>query len=388
MQNGSPPLITLSGTPYERGLSHGRQLADQIGALLGRWGDALTASSGLSRPDYVRRFHEDTQYEATTRDVAPWILEEIEGIAQGSGAAYRDLLVFQHVNEGFRLAGQYGNADNAEETEACSAIAVPPANEKPGLIGHNLDLGAYLNGYQTLFRFGCNRTDGEITTLSVPGMISLIGMNSHGLAICDNSLGQLRPDPEGVPVYVLYRLLLECASLRAATALIRQTDHAACVNWVIGDRAGVAMIERSGKETEAYLTPSRPQIACHTNHPLRCDDWAIDPTSAESCPAAQRSSFLRMAAIERRMLGHQAGQIDATDLMATLSARDDPDYPVSRGGEESLSDIGFTFASSIFEFGEHDTVWHLAPGPGHKTAFQVVNKKVDDRNFSIGTWTV
>jgi hypothetical protein len=239
-------------------------------------------------------------------------------------------------------------------------------------VAQNLDLAQYLDGLQVLLRGPCDQSDGEILALSVPGMISLNGMNSHGFAICDNTLTQLRTDPDGLPIYVLYRLLLESRSLAEARRMVERTPHAVGLNWVMGDPDGVAMIERSAGEAVHYGPGPSDALAYHTNHPLICADWGNTfAADGPQRPRPARSSYLRMAALHQRLHAmDEAPGIE--DLKAVLASRDDPDYPVSRGGGANQEDqqIGFTLACNIFELRRGDPRWHLAAGPPHRTAFR------------------
>jgi isopenicillin-N N-acyltransferase like protein len=293
----------------------------------------------------------------------------VQGIAEGSGANVRTLLAFQHVNEEFEFAPRFAKV--APAGGACSTIVAPAHGDRPALLAQNLDLAQFLDGYQVLLRVNCDESDGEIMMLCVPGMISLMGMNSHGLAICDNTLTQLRTDPNGVPIYALYRLLMESRSCAAARALIEKLPHAVGLNWAIGDGDGVMMLERSATQTIDYGPTPRACLAYHTNHPLKCDDWRSDFAGAAP-PQPYRSSYLRFAALHQRLQGARAEDISVQSLKGVLASRDDRDYPVSRGGGRNGEDqhIGFTLACNVFELRRGQPTWHLAPGPPHATDFR------------------
>jgi len=323
---------------------------------------------GVDRRRYVELFHGETGYEAATRRWAPRVLDEVEGIAEGSGADYRALWTFQHVNEEFEFAPRF--AARAPVGEACSTIVAPPHQHRSALLAQNLDLAQYLDGSQVLLRVNCDESDGEIMMLTAPGMISLMGMNSFGFALCDNTLTQLRTDPNGVPIYALYRVLMESRSCAKARALIERMPHAVGLNWVLGDPDEVAMLERSSRETVEYGPGPGASIAYHTNHPLKCRDW--QPVDGRAQPRPARSTYLRYAALHQRLQGAHGDDVCVQSLKQVLSSQDDPDYPVSRGGGHNNEDqhIGFTLACNVFELRRDNPIWHLAPGPPHKTAFR------------------
>lgn len=365
---GRLPIVRLSGGPRQRGLAHGETLRAEIAQLLELWGDSLEAGYGVDRRRYLELFFTETAYVATLARFCPQILDEVMGIADGAGLDYRQLLALQHVNEEFEFAPRFAAIAPMEVGEACSTVAAPATKGRPPLLAQNLDLAQYLDGFQVLLQVDCDRSEGQALALSVPGMISLMGMNSHGFAVCDNALTQLRTDPEGVPIFALYRLLLESRSLAEALDLVEEAPHAVGLNWVMGDRTGVAMIERSAGMAVRFGPGSDGAPVWHTNHPLASEDWGA-AYSSDQRPRPARSSWLRLAALHQRLAPET--EITVATLMAALSSRDDPDYPVSRGGGRNLEDqqIGFTLASSVFEFDEAGTRWNLAAGPPHANPF-------------------
>lgn len=366
-------ILRFDGPPASRGHAHGETLRDKIVELIELWGDNLERVHGLDRRRYVELLFERSGYEAALAQYAAPVLDELKGIAQGAGVDYRTLLAFQHVNEEFEAAPAF--AKEFGYGEACTTIVLCPAADRPAIVAQNLDLAQYLDGFQVLQRTPCDRSDGEIMTLSVPGMISLNGMNSFGFAVCDNTLGQLRTNPNGVPIFAIYRLLLEAQTLIEAQALIQRLPHAVGLNWVLGDPGGVQMIERSAYETVPYA-PQHQAPAFHTNHPLICTDWRdLYRTDTHDRPRPTRSTYLRLAAVHQRLQGRVSAELGIHDLKEILASQDDADYPVSRGGGANQEDqqIGFTLACNIFELRKGDPRWHIATGPPHRTAFTTVS---------------
>ena len=360
--------ITLEGGPRQRGLQHGEMLGEKIAALLDRWAESLDRVYGISRDLYVQRFFAETRFEQALRDHAPMVLKEIAAIAEASGADYRTLLAFQHVNEEFWLA--LPRTAPVATAEACSTIALGQGAARPTLVGQNLDLDQYLDGFQVMLRYRCDESDGQIMALSVPGMISLNGMNSFGFAVCDNALTQLQADVAGVPTFAIYRLLLESRSLAEATARLGRYRHASGLNWVMGDPTGVAMLECSTSEMARY-GPTDPALPIyHTNHPLKSRDLA--PRDAAPGRRPTRSTYLRFAALHERITGLE-DDLSIEAIKAILASRDDPDYPVSRGGGRNEEDqqIGFTLACCIFELSAERPRLHIAAGPPHDHQFRI-----------------
>ena len=361
MKTQSLQVVSLEGGPTSRGRQHGELLSAKIHELLDRWDEGLLRVYGISRARYVERFYAETKFEQALQIYAPSVLEEVRAIAQGANADYRTLLAWQHINEEFWLA-----LPTAPRGEACSTIALGRHGKSPSLIGQNLDLDAYLDGYQILLNHRCDRSDGRILATSVPGMISLNGMNSHGFAVCDNALVKLRADLAGVPIFAIYRLLLESRTLVEAVGLIERLPHASGLNWVMGDPAGVAMYERSAGRVVKYGPddPSRPIY--HTNHPIRNEDITLLPGGRPN-----RSTHLRFAALDERLRGLDR-PLSVELIKSILAGRDDRDYPISRDGGRNEGDenIGFTLACCIFELDAASPRLHIASGPPHLCEFR------------------
>jgi hypothetical protein len=362
MRTDTLAVIRLEGGPVARGHQHGEMLGAKIHELLERWDEALERVYRTRRQRYVERFFAETKFYGALQIHTPEILEEIRAIAAGAGCDYATLLAWQHINEEFWFA-----LPSAPAGEACSTIALGAKDGSPSLIGQNLDLDAYLDGYQILLNTPCDASDGRILAPSVPGMISLNGMNSHGFAVCDNALVGLRADSAGVPAFAIYRKLLEARSLDEGIAIVERLPHASGLNWVMGDKRRVTMIERSAGRAVKYGPddPSRPIY--HTNHPIRNDDIAT------GLPAGRpnRSTNLRFAALDRRLRGLDR-PLTVDLIRSILAGRDDPDYPVSRcgGSNENDENIGFTLASCIFELDESRPRLHIASGPPHLCEFR------------------
>lgn len=355
------------GTPTTRGHRHGETLRARIRWLLDLWQEGIGRLHGLSADAYVERFFSQTRFRQALTRYAPVVVDEVRAIAAAANVDSDQLLAFQHVNEEFWF-------DSKSTGEACSTIAMAPAGENPALIAQNLDLDSYLDGHQILINYNCDTSEGRILALSVPGMICLNGMNSFGVAVCDNALVQLRTDRAGLPAFALYRLALEAPDLKTTQQIIADHPHASGLNWVMGDPAGVCMVEASAGAKVACGgdDPSRPLF--HTNHPLhnrdltpdRLQSWAQKMRARPS-----RSSHLRYAALQER-LGAMRGPLTIDDIKTILSSRDDPDYPVSRSGGTNEDDIaiGFTLACCIFELRAREPRLHIASGPPDRTSFR------------------
>src|SRR5512136_510491 len=85
------PLL-LQGTPYERGLTHGKALRDQIHELVSRWKGELARLYQLDADEVIRRFVNGTNYVPAVQRWTPDLLDEVRGIAAGAEMEWETML--------------------------------------------------------------------------------------------------------------------------------------------------------------------------------------------------------------------------------------------------------------------------------------------------------
>ena len=102
--------IELSGTPFERGQTHGRELASEIEELFGVWRQQMFSLFGDGEADdpegaqawmngWSTAFVASTDFEVAIDRWAPGLLEEVRGMAQATGIRYDEMLTFQLMDE-------------------------------------------------------------------------------------------------------------------------------------------------------------------------------------------------------------------------------------------------------------------------------------------------
>jgi isopenicillin-N N-acyltransferase-like protein len=371
------PVIELRGSAKEKGRIHGEALKPKIHELLARWRDGLEARyTDLDYTVYREKFWEFAgTYEPLSR-LTPYLLEEVEGISESAGVDLDELLIFQHANEQIWVAELIA-ASGGIVPERCSTIASLGQNGALTIVGHNLDWTRDSDGYQVLFRADAERDGVELLLSSCAGQISMNGLNSLGVAVGDNALPQLRPQKGGLPVFAIYRGILECRNFGEAREFLHRVPHASGLNWVLGDPKNVGMFEASSGKIVAYEPGGKSERLFHTNHPLVNDDY--DPirmgiisrrAQAPDTPFP-RSSYLRWASLQMR-LWDTRNPVTVEQVKAAFAACDDPEYPVCCGADSNPSDpqIGFSLVSCIWELEEGNPRVHIASGPAKDAPFR------------------
>lgn len=363
-------LVTLHGSAVDKGYQHGELLKDKIHGFADAWRKNLWQSWGLELNSYLEYFYRTTRFEDAIGLHAPYILDEIKAISRAANIPYHVLFAIQHINEEFWLAPRISEHPSPQSDNRCSTV-VSCADDSPTLVCHNLDLPAWFDGHQMLMLFQGEVTDTQILGTSVPGQLLLNGMNNHGVAVADNALLQLNPSTRGLPVFAIYRIVLEQRSFDSAIQLLHRVDHASGINWAIGGPGGAAMFEASASKVVRYQHYDQHTRLFHTNHPLvnrdQAEHWQRRRRQLSGSQARpDPSSHLRFASLEQRLADPDT-PITVALAKDALSARDDPQYPVSV--EDVNNDgklVGLTLTSSIFDVSENPPKLHISSGPPHR----------------------
>jgi len=330
-------IVDLADDAQTRGREFGERRREQIKAYLSAWLDSL-ATGGVGDPRaYVAAMLRDTDFITDIRKHTPDLLEEAQAIAAGAAQPPELVLASQFMDE--EWAYRPGFRAKAAALEKCSSVAIH-AREGTTWIGQNMDLGDFTDGHQILMRIGPHGAQPGALVFTIGGMIGLLGVNSHGVGVCVNSLPQLASARVGVPVAFVIRRLLQADNAQEAARILKSIPHATGQHYLIADPAGIRSFEASAAGVFEYHAPD-PARVLHTNHPLAQDKGT--PTGDAT------NTVTRLNCLVRRLSGGDPG-LEA--IQAALSSTDDPDHPVSRvrvGGRVSALTgvINFTTGSMI-----------------------------------------
>lgn len=232
------PHITVdAATPRERGEQRGRALADSVRGGIERY-DKLFTAGGLDQAT-VRRDAE-TALDAIGEHL-PAMLEEIEGIAAGSGAP---LWRIGALNARTEILARSTTVPPGE----CSTILrVPAADPSSDAAPRHVtgiqtwDWHVELSSYwHTLEARGGTY---DVVGVTEHGILGKIGVNSAGLALHYNVLGHIADKAGGIPMHVLaFAVLSETASVAEALQLIRSVPIESSGSFSLFDATGDAVI--------------------------------------------------------------------------------------------------------------------------------------------------
>lgn len=339
------PVVPTSGTPTKRGETHGEHLRALIADGIGRWTDTIASTHGLRPNDYIAAFVAGTDYLPSIRRWTPDLLEEIKGIARGSGQPWEWIYAFNLLDEEWTWAKKKGQ----DLPPGCTAVGFATDGKTP-LLAQTMDIPSIFDGAQAVISH--NSGDDRTTRVfTYAGMIGLTGCNSDGVAVVVNNLDVLPTSATGLPVAFIIRGVLQQRNLDEAVRFVRGVPHATGQHYGIGSPTGLASLEGWGggvavqEELGSRLT--------HTNHPLMSRDARDDAELAY-----QRSnSRERLSYVER-------GSEDDRDVAGIQDLLCDRTVPVSLTTDRYF----MTFGAVVYECDTPARMW-LAPGPPHETPF-------------------
>ena len=382
-------LVPQNLSAHDRGLFYGQ--AARVQTLHSRNTYArLFASCGIS---WASACDKAMAYRDVIEQLDPSLVREMEGTALGSGLSLPDILALNcrteilpanflsdakhqaeaalQANRDAGLPDWLGDApiDPAAAQGECTAMVVAPSASRQGdtWLAQNWDwMGRQREALVLLH--SRNESGQRFTTLTEGGMLAKIGMNTQGFALGLNilrSLGDgLRP---GVPVHVLLRHLLGCASLdaaRAELARIGQTlGFGAASNVPCADAHGHVACFEVAPAGWGEVQPTRG-VVVHTNH-FVCESLL----SAQAPLGLALSSQPRLATAQQ----HAAqSHIDQSELENFLRDETDGHLSICRSPDMKLPPEGRVESVAGVIMNTRTRQMWIAPDVPKRCAFELI----------------
>lgn len=345
MSAGAIRTISLAGSPRERGRIHGETLRAEIVEHMGLWAETCRKETGMESSAYLAKFYRETDFLPAAQRHTPDILEEVRGIAEGSGLPFELVLVRQLSDEEpwYRKCLEFG----IDVTEHCSAAGRRGGPGEPNLVAQNMDSPPYYDGFQMVARVKEEDGETESLILTLTGKLSLCGMNNHGVAICCNSIPQLRFDRRGLAEDFIVRRVLQLRTMREAMVFLMTAPHASGQNYLVGGPDGVVDLECSAGGAVEFLHDAPDGRLWHTNHPIVNHDTELwesllaglkrSEPERHAALLARMTTFRRLEVLERKVRG--APRLDLDALQDILLDRE---APLCLGSKD---DLNFTLAT-------------------------------------------
>jgi beta propeller repeat protein len=219
------PVVVVSGTPYDMGYSYGSLMASEVNACMSGY------LSGYQTYDPIR--YGDAALDAAWAAVSPYVktrfVEEMQGVADGSGASYLMIRRAHCVS----LVSDY----------ACSGVCVwGPASANGHLyqirnLDYTMEVG--LQNYPVIVVYLPNSGIAHASVGFAGWVGAIAGINAQGIALTEKgaSPGSDYPfDLDGVPFWALFRDILQDAySLDQGLNIVSSANRLKKYYYFIGD---------------------------------------------------------------------------------------------------------------------------------------------------------
>jgi isopenicillin-N N-acyltransferase like protein len=351
------PVLHLSGTPRIQGREHGGALRKSIAEVRERWRASLTTRFGVHPDTFIETFLAETKFLAAMRRWSPSLIEEIEGIAEGSGRPLAETMAFQFMDEEWWFGAMRYRQPRAA-LDRCSVIAIRAGADRAPILAQNMDLRAYHDGGQAVISIARDDQP-HATVMTICGMIGLCGANDSGVGVAVNTLWQLPSAADGLPVACVMREVLARRSLTEASDWIRRPRHASGQHYLVGDPGDFTSLEASATLVNAVPWAESSASFVHTNHPLNDRKTRINP--------AEENSRARYDTLCQR-IANQALTIE--EVKAALSDRNGP-HPISVKPLEDEAIGVMTFASIVMELKQPPAI-QMTGGPPSTNPYHAV----------------
>ena len=249
------PYIEVSGSHYECGYQYGRAAAAQI---------------ALGAKLYLEKFVHDLQLPAEevrrmamacarpVEEAWPELIEEVKGVADGSGVDLGDVMV---INCRYELS-------KFPKVQECTTGYAAGSATKTGTayLFKNWDF-SMLQTLERIVILHITQDDGtRIVGITEAGQLIRDGLNSHGVGIVSNNLQSVYDsEAPGVPTCFMRRRILKSKSFEEAGQVIRTFRRAVSCNSLIGCADGRAIDFEVHPKGAFEILPEQ-DVLTHANH--------------------------------------------------------------------------------------------------------------------------
>jgi isopenicillin-N N-acyltransferase-like protein len=296
------------------------------------------------------------------------MLEEIDGVAVGSGRQLEEILL---INARTDILAIVEAERAARKIPGCTALSLRGGDRlHPSIVlAQNWDWDPLLSDAPVILRsYPTNQA--AIVTLVEAGMIGKIGFNQYGLGVCLNFLSHStdgEPGVIGVPIHCLLRAVMNCTTIDEAVATVSAAPRCASANFLIAQHG-------SGDPRSLDLEISPLKVAAisdqkaglvHTNH-------FLDPELAVGCTSGRGpSTMMRFEEATELVVALEAVEPDPViRAQRVLESRANLPYPISRHqnpdpSSSTLAGIIMDLTSNRFIVASgapHRSTWTELPG--------------------------
>lgn len=243
--------LKLEGTPFERGLAYGQACKKEILWTLSSYSMMFSDFSGISWAMAREKALKNLPFVERS---CPKALEEMRGIAKGSGTEFSDIFTLNSRSE----------IVLEEKSDGCTAFGLSPqvAGGRT-LLCQNWDWIKRQEESLVVVEIE-QPPEPSILMIAEAGIVSGKGLNSKGIGVCFNALSTGSGQP-GVPIHVILRKILDAPALGDAVEAVSGVTRAGSGNFLVGTAEGELLNVEAAPGDFGVLLPEEGFLA-HTNH--------------------------------------------------------------------------------------------------------------------------
>jgi isopenicillin-N N-acyltransferase-like protein len=363
MTAGQYPHVRVEGEPLERGRQYGEQARERMLRSRDAYEEVFDHVASWS---WGKVTQEAGRYVPAIRAFRPEYLDEMHGMASGSGLRFEDVLALNVRSEVmFAAKARHALSHPIPGVGECTAFAALP--EGPGgqvLVGQNWDW--LMHSFDTVVVLEAVQIGKPAyVTVVEAGLLAKLGMNSAGIGLVTNALvTDLDRGEPGIPFHVLLRSVLDAETVTDALGGLQAGFRSSSANYVLASAEGVALDVEAAPGDFRRLRVAAPEdgLLLHTNHLLHAQPGVTDVSLWAMPDSAVRLQRAR----------HVAGRSDRSRaaLTAMLSDHADRPWSICAHPDERLPrlDQAATVASAVMDLGER-RMW-LADGQPCRTPYR------------------
>lgn len=259
-----PLVVSLSGTPYEMGLAHGRACRELIHEFAASVIKVHQANNSLLKAERSQLTGYCLRNLGFLQQWCPELVEEMRGIADGAGLPFEDILYLNSFLEleDLRAPGLGGRA-LPDALWGCTTYNVPPAAAAGGqaLLGQTYDMERYYEKFVVLLRITPETGPAQLV-VTFAGVLGVNGMNAAGVAAVINKVVATDARP-GVIYPCIMRRALASGRIGDALGAVIFSPRATGMNYQL---AGMGVAFCAEVSATAYELLEFEGAIAHTNH--------------------------------------------------------------------------------------------------------------------------
>lgn len=269
------PIICVSGTPEEQGITQGRALRDTIMENIAVTRQKLV-QDGVDRAFYQDYIARNAKF---MKERHPALVAEMAGIAQGAGLPFEDVL-------SLNIPAYFMTKYMKQECSMLLARGKATSDGNTYLI-KNRDMSTYIR--QAVIK----RELPDVSIIEVNGAGTVTypasGINSHGLAISTTGVWSEKAKPildeiDAAHIFVNIRILLEqCKTVDEVLGNLKTYPRMNGLNIIAADRKRAVVIETT-RDSMCIQEDDGSGVLYRTNHYLLDSVRDLNPT-AEGYPS-------------------------------------------------------------------------------------------------------